>query len=365
MVTPGYYPIKGGTETVVRNLSIELNKKNIHVDVMTFNMDKKWNPKWQKKIERIDDITVIKIPAINWFPITHSNRFTMGVNLIPGRFTNFFKNYDIIHFHEDISFPLFSYFSRKSKIFHLHGVEKDFHGYFITRIILRNIADLYICLTKRMRNDLIELGISEDKIKLLPHGVDTDIFSPLGVKEENLLLFVGRIFYIKGLHVLLDSLDYLKTPIRLVIFGPIDMDSQYSKNILNTIDKINKKGKHKIIYLGEADQKDLVEWYQKASLLISPSIREALGIVNLEALSCGTPVVASNVGGIPEVVCDGVNGLLAPPHDALKLAEAIEYLLENKDIRKRFGIEGRKWVVENFSIKGMVDRLIKIYGVLL
>ena len=54
MVTPSFYPVKGGTETMVRNLSIELNKVGVHVDVMTFNMDRKWNPKWRKKIENLD-----------------------------------------------------------------------------------------------------------------------------------------------------------------------------------------------------------------------------------------------------------------------------------------------------------------------
>lgn len=116
MVTPGFYPIKGGTETMVRNLSIELNKVGVHVDVMTFNMDRKWNPKWREKIEKIDGITVFKVPALNWLPSEHSPRITFGINLIPGRFRHWMKEYDIIHFHEaEFSFPLFSYFVKKTQ----------------------------------------------------------------------------------------------------------------------------------------------------------------------------------------------------------------------------------------------------------
>jgi len=362
MVTPCYDPIKGGTETVVRNLSIELNKNNLHVDVMTFNMDKKWSPKWHGDFKRIDDINVIKIPAINWYPITHSNRITMGVNLIPGRFTHLFDNYDIIHFHEDVSFPLFSYFSRKLKIFHLHGLDKDFQKrYFFSRFIMKNIADIYICLTKQMKNDLISLGISENKIRRLPNGVNTDIFFPSVEKEKNLLLFVGRITPIKGLHVLIDSLSFLKTPVSLIIFGPFDKDIEYSEYILNAIKSTNERGRHKIIYMGRAEQRDLAKWYPKASLFISPSLTEAFSMVNIEALSCGTPVVSTNVGGIPEVVCNRSNGILVPPNNPLKLAQAIDHLLLNEDIRKQYGIEGRKWVIENFSLTVVVDQLIQIY----
>lgn len=116
MVTPGYYPIKGGTETVVRNLAIMLNKNNVHTDVMTFNLNRKWSPKWKGKVEIIDGITIFRVPALNWLPITHSPRINLGVNLISGRFTNLFKPYDVVHFHEDFSFPLFSLKKRKQYI---------------------------------------------------------------------------------------------------------------------------------------------------------------------------------------------------------------------------------------------------------
>ena len=107
MVTPGFYPITGGTETMVLNFSKELNKAGVQVDVLTFNMDRKWSPKWRKKIEKIDGITVFKVPAIDWLPIAHSPRINFGINLVPGRYTYLMKDYDVIHFHEaDFSFPL-------------------------------------------------------------------------------------------------------------------------------------------------------------------------------------------------------------------------------------------------------------------
>jgi len=362
MVTPCYYPVKGGTETVVRNLAIKLNEMGTHTDVMTFNMDRKWNPKWKGKIETTDGFKVFKIPGFNWFPIAHSDRITMGINLIPGRFANRLKEYDIIHFHEDLSFPLFSYFSKKPKIFHLHGLNVDFSKrYFLNRFILKRVADLYICLSKLMEKDLAQLGIPEKKIRCLPNGVDVKIFRPLREKKDNLILFVGRISFIKGLHVLLKSLRYLEKSIHLVIIGPLGWNVKYFDETLKLIDDENKKGIHKITYLGAQDQTDIIKWYQRASIFVLPSFTEGLGVVNLEALSCETPVVATNVGGIPEVIRDGETGILVPPNNTVKLAEAIQYLLDNEDVRKKFGKEGRRFILENFSHEAIVERLYQIY----
>ena len=363
MVTPGFHPIKGGTETVVRNLSVELNKVGVHADVMTFNMDQKWNPRWKGKIEEIDGINVFKIPALNWLPIEHSPKITMRVNLIPGRFTNIFRKYDLIHFHEDLSFPFFSLLVRTPKIFHLHGLDVNFYKrYHLSRIILKHAANLYISISRQMERDLAELGIPESKIVCLPNGIDVELFRPEGEKEDNLLLFVGRISFEKGLHVLLESLRYLKEPVRLVIVGPTDWSLKYYQDILKLIEKENRTGKHEIEYLGALDQVDIIKWYQKASIFVLSSFMEAFPVVILEALSCGTPVIATPVGGVSEVVRDGENGFLVPLNNPPKLAEAIQHLLDNKDKRIRLGREGRRWMIRSFSLDVIVNKLCNIYN---
>lgn len=363
MVTPSYYPIKGGAESVIRSLSIKLNEIGVQTDIMTFNLNRKWHPFWQAKIEKIDGVNVSKIPALNWFPMEHSDRITLGINLIPGRFRGQLKKYDVIHFHgKDLTFPFFSYTIKKPKIFHLHGFSVDFYKrYFLSRLILKHVADVYISISKCMRKELAELGIPYNKIMFLPNALDVKIFHPSGKKKDNLVLFVGRITFDKGLHILLKSLAYLEKPIYLVIIGPPDWDVEYFQEILKRIENENKKGLHKITYLGAQDQTNIVEWYQRAAIFVLPSFKEAFPIVNLEALSCETPVVASNVGGISEVVCNGKNGILVPPNNALRLAKAIQYLLDYEDIRIRLGKEGRKLIVRNFSSEVVVERLCKIY----
>jgi len=361
MVTPSYHPILGGTETVVRNLSIKLNEMGIHTDVMTFNMNRKWNPAWKGKTEKIDGVNVFKIAALNWLPIGHSQRITFKINLIPGRFTYLLKNYDLIHFHDDsdLTFPLFSYFVKKPKLLHLHGFYFDFYRRnLLSRYMLKMVADAYIPIARTFERDLVELGIPESKIRRLPNGVDVKKFHPSKEKIDNLLLFVGRISTVKGLHILLKSLRYLIKPVHLVIIGPPDYGFE---EILRLINKENERGVHEVTYLGILETEDVIKWYQRASIFVHPSLFEVFPVTNLEALSCGTPVVATNVAGIPEIVRDRQHGILVPPNNPARLAEAIQYLLENEDIRIKFGREGRKWVVKNFSLEAVTEKLCRIY----
>jgi len=364
MITPGYYPVRGGAETVVRNLSIELNRIGVHTDVMTFNMDRKWNPKWRGMIEEIDGITVSKVPALNWLPIVNSPRIKLGINLIPGRFRHLMKEYDILHFHEaEFSFPFFSYFVKKLKILHLHGIESDyFKRYHLSRFILKTAADIYLSLTKQMKDELIMLGIPKDKIVCFPNAVNSKIFQPREKKQDKTILYVGRIVPRKGLHVLLKSLNYIKNAVDLEIIGPPGWNEDYNQNILRLIDTENQKRKHKIRYLGCVDNTILIERYQKASIFVLPSFLEPFGVVLLEALACETPVVSTPTGGTTEIVENGENGMLVPVNNPLKLAEAIDYLLENKDARMKFGKAGRIKVLEDFSIEVLVKRLSKIYA---
>jgi len=363
MVTPCYYPVKGGTETMVRNLAITLNRNGVQTDVMTFNVDQNRKPKWHGKTEKIDGILVFRIPALNWLWKLHSYKITAGVNFIPGRFTNILKNYDIIHFHEfELSFPFFSFLIKKPKILHLHGIDPDFlKRHHISRLLLKHIAHIYISISKQMTKELVTFGIPKSKIIYVPNSIDTNFFKPGNHKEKNLLLYVGRISELKGLHILIKAIEYLRESIHLVIIGPPDWNNNYYQNLLNLIKKENKKGKHEIKCLGAMEQQEIVEWYQKASLFILPSFTEGFPVTILEALSCETPVIATPVGGVPEIIKNHETGILVPPGNSTHLAEAIDYLLENGDIRLRMACEGRKLVKEQYSLENACKKLCLIY----
>lgn len=363
MVTPSFYPIKGGAETIIHEMSVKLNEAGIQTDILTFNMDRKWEPYWHYRTEVKDGVRIYKIPALNWLPVAHSDRVTQGVNLIPGYFMHILRKYDIIHFHGgDMTLPLFAYTLKKPKIFQSHGFLLNFYKrYFLSRFILKNIAHLYIAITEQMWKEFIELGINKDKVIYLPNSVDVEKFFPAGQKNSNLVLFAGRITYSKGVHVLLRSLRLLRNRVHLVLIGPSDWDSRYFNYIRRQIDEENERGYHKIEYVGEQEQRDMVKWYQRSSIFVLPSLKEALPMTILESLACGTPVIATAVGGITEIIGNNENGIIVPPNDEKKLAEAIDYLLQNEDLRIRLGQSGRRKVVENYSYTTAIEKLSRIY----
>jgi glycosyltransferase involved in cell wall biosynthesis len=362
MVTPSYYPITGGAETLIRNLSIKLDNSGIHTDILTFNMLKKWEPQLESKREKLDNLTIYKIPGFNWFPTVHSDRITFGINLIPLKFRKIFNEYDIIHFHVgDLSLPFFSLDMQKPKIAHFHGPLDFYKKSYPSRKILLNMATIYVSISHEMYQALIDIGVPQNKIRYVPNGVDCNVFTPSGDKQKNLVLFVGRITSDKGLHILLKSLNTLKTKIELVIIGPPQWDTDYFKEIQNQIQKENTRGFHKITYLGWQPQNVIVEWCQKASLFVLPSFKEACGIAVLEALACETAVVATDIEGIREVVFNGVNGLLVPTNDSVKLTFAMQYLLDNESVLNKFGKEGRKIVKTSFSYDSAIKEFHQIY----
>ena len=360
MVTPCYYPVKGGTETIVRNLAVTLNKNGVQTDVMTFNVDQNRNPKWQGKIEKIDGITVYRIPALS---LIRSYRVTAMVNFIPGRFANILKNYDIVHFHEfELSFPFFSSLIQKPKILHLHGINYNFvKSHHISRFLLKHLVHIYISISRQMTEGLVNLGIPKNRIVYLPNSVDTNFFKPGKHKEENLLLYVGRISELKGLHILIKALQHLQQSVCLFIIGPPDWNTAYHQNLLNLIKKENQKGIHKVEYLGPMEQSEIVKWYQKATIFILPSFTEGFPLTILEALSCQTPVIATPVGGTPEIIKNHQTGILIPPGDTNSLAKAINFLLKNEDVRLKMACEGRKLVKEKYSLETACKKLCSIY----
>jgi starch synthase len=363
MITPGFHPVKGGTETVVRDLSIAVKELGVDVDVMTFNMNMKWRTKWNGETSYVDGIKVYRIPALNWLPKFHSPRLNLQINVIPGRFTQIFKDYDLLHFHEaEFSFPLFSTLVNKPKVLHLHGIFYDyFKRYGLSRFLLKHVASNFISITMELKSILERFGIPRERILYLPNFVNTDVFCPQGEKEDNLLLFVGRIDSRKGLHILLQALSYVHIPVHLVIIGPLRLGS-YGKIILKMIERQNQKTQHRIEYLGVLEsQQELISWYRRASVFVAPSIYEPFGVVLLEALACTTPVIGTKCGGIPEIVRENIDGRLVPPNDPRKLAVAIQYFLENKDQATRMGFEGRQRVLSNFSLEKTAKKLHSTY----
>tara|TARA_B100001250_G_scaffold200552_1_gene171975 strand:- start:2599 stop:3732 length:1134 start_codon:yes stop_codon:yes gene_type:complete len=234
-------------------------------------------------------------------------------------------------------------------VLHIHG--GDLNIYSSSSYLYKNIydatvseSDKIIVNSNDIKNKLLSLtGVIEDKVTVLSPGVSYDIFYPIDFKKlkshQNsynidsnsiVLFFAGNAIKRKGLDILLTALSHLQieqlNKITLIICsnGP---EVEKTRNRLNQIPNLNNS----TIFLNKVSQSELNILYNIATLFIFPSREEPLGLVGLEALACGTPVIGSNVGGIPEYI-NSDNGYLFDPNKPKDLSRIIGSLIDNPDI---------------------------------
>lgn len=272
--------------------------------------------------------------------------------------------YNIIHSHYWLSGPVANILSDKWEIpnvitFHTLSaiklkasssiVEHD-KRYEVEKDSMSKV-DSIIVSTKSELEDIRKLyGILDEKIKVIPPGVNLELFRPmnkieskksLGLYDNNVILYVGRIDPIKGLYTLLDSVFNLNDSynIKLIIVGGELNKSQDLINLQNyTVDK-NKS--HIVDFVGIVDQSNLPIYYNAADLFLLTSYYESFGLSVLESLSCGTPAIVSDVGGLSNLIDNGVNGYLVNDISPKGFKTYIEYFFNNINIKKS-SIECRK-----------------------
>lgn len=204
--------------------------------------------------------------------------------------------------------------------------------------------------------------------EVIPMGVDMDVFKPKKpnsrlVKKYKLsnftLLYAGRITEEKGVMYLCEAAKLLKddgVKFHLLIAGDGPLRSQL-ENYVGTA-RMHKQ----VISLGWIDQAMLNEFYSVADVFVGPSLNEAQGLVFVESLASGTPVIASKVGGIVDIVKDGKDGYLVPPGSSRALYERIHELYSDPDLLSDFTAHARKSAVDRFSWSEVTDRYKKTFG---
>jgi len=180
---------------------------------------------------------------------------------------------------------------------------------------------------------------------IVPNGVDLDHFSPDVAPIEEFddgklnILFVGRLESRKGVKYLIEAFARVKQEVpdsRLIIVGPgTRLRRKYEK-------KVAKSGLKDVVFVGFASYEDLPRYYQTADVFCAPATgSESFGIILLEAMAVGKPIVASNIEGYASVISDGVDGQLVPPKDSESLAQALITLLNDESLRQEMGAKGR------------------------
>jgi D-inositol-3-phosphate glycosyltransferase len=230
-----------------------------------------------------------------------------------------------------------------------------------------------IAPTQREKERLISFyNALPGKIGVVPCGVDLELFCPmsqptarlqLGFKaNDTLALFVGRFDAMKGLDKLLEAMRYLRSArhLRLIIAGGDGIHTPEGQKVLGLARALGVEDS--IAFVGRIDQKDLPLYYNAADVMVMPSYYESFGLVSLEALACGLPVVATPVGVMDTVIREGLNGQLAANGDATLLAEAIDRVASWSAARSAAAI---RQTVQGFAWPHIASAIIGEYGKIL
>jgi len=360
----------GGMNVYVRELSTELAKRGICVDVFTRSQD--------ASVPRVNDTAlgpgarVIHLPGGPEYPLSitqvyhHLPQFVENVRAFAEAES---ARYEVLHSHYWLSgwaalelkkvwrvpvIHMFHTLGRMKNRVAQSEEEREDELRILTEQDIVERADCIVAATAAERIQLMWLyGADMRRIRVIPPGVNVSHFHPIpkrearrmiGMGEDDLLLlFVGRIEQIKGVDILLRALAILRKEserslqnLCLAIIGGAADDEAEEDTELKRLKTLGAElGLDGLVaFLGAKNQETLQYYYSAAEAVITPSHYESFGMVALEAMACGTPVVASEVGGLAYLVQDGVTGLHVPTGDPVELAGKIRLILENEALRR-------------------------------
>jgi len=223
-----------------------------------------------------------------------------------------------------------------------------------------NKADIVTTVSEFVAEEVRKhLFFRNSQITVIGSGVDHDFFKPISPSVGNsYVLYVGRLHNKKGVLDLVHSASYVHRQYPDVHFiligsGPLE------RKIRKTVQKGGLVNRFK--FIRTADKATLRRYYSNASVFLLPSYYEGLPLSLLEAMSCGAPVVATSVGGIKEIIKHGQSGFLVRPGDLEALAQSVVYLISNPLLGRQLGENARKRIMDSFTWKKVVERLVTCY----
>ncbi|MBA2450243.1 MAG: glycogen synthase [Chloroflexi bacterium] len=262
-------------------------------------------------------------------------------------------------------------------------------GYDLTLWIERTaleMADAVIAVSEETRADIRRLFDADpDRVRVIHNGIDPSVYHPVAARDvldrygvapdRPYILFVGRITRQKGLIHLVRAIPELARSVQVVLCAGAPDTPEIGRDMEAAVADVSQ-GREGVVWIREMlARESAIQLYSHAAVFCCPSIYEPFGIINLEAMACATPVVASAVGGIPEVVVDGETGLLVPleqqvespfepidpPRFSHDLAAAINRLLADAPLRARMGAAGRRRVESHFAWSVIAQRTAELY----
>lgn len=386
----------GGMNVYVRELTRFLGRQGVHVDVFTRSED-----------EHVPSVShdlgyfnrVVHIPAGPEFYLpkphitTYTDTFAEGIIAFTEKKG---ISYDLIHSHYWMSGKAGTILKAHwgvpmLQMFHTLGLLKqqvarsaeEMEGdYRILgeRAVMAN-SDRIIAATEAERTQLETLyGVDPGKVTIIPPGVDTHHFYPIPKDEakeaigltpaDRMALFVGRIEPLKGVDTLIRAMAIVKRTCKsfrcphylVIIGGDPEEDPDEMSAEMGRLQKLclDLGLDDMILFLGKRSQTTLPYYYAASEVVVMPSHYESFGMVALEAMACGTPVIASRVGGLAHLIQDGETGYFVPAQDPHALAEKLQLLFVDNALRIRLGAQAVHYA-QDFSWEMITSQVVDVY----
>ena len=356
-----YHPWMGGVEKVIQQIAEGLNgKEDIEVEVLCCQ------PKGKKEIEKINGVKVYKASSfgILWGMPISFDFFKLFKKLL--------KEADIIDFHHP--FPLgdlviFLFRPKTKLIVHYHSdiVRQKVFGFLIKPLISHTSkkAERILVSNPNLIKNSPHLKKFQEKCQVIPFGVDLEEIKQsldemetreIKKKYKEFVLFIGRLNYYKGIGYLIEAMEDVNA--NLVIIG----EGKQEKFLRQKVKELGIE--NKVFFLPSQPRKRLINFYKASEVFVLPSIfkSEAFGIVLIEAMACGTPVISTELGtGTSWVNINRKTGFVIPPRNPKALKEAISKILENKNLAQEFGQNALERVREEFYSDKMLRGTEKVY----
>lgn len=373
MVSHDYFPNIGGIAVYTHELSKALNKIGNDVSILTYY----YATHKKIRLEYIDGIRVYRIPILKVKKIEdlqYQNRMSRFINEFQEK-----ENVDVIHW------QTLNKDSKMMRKVNVCGVEIYTNHLSWFRMLYNNrqfkkIKSLvgdpdYIICPSNETKDMTEKLYGRSKCQFIPNGVDNseltmnesekhEIKKELGIeKEDKILITTNRMEPIKGMEYFIKSIPTIlenHPNISICIVG----DGSQEKKLKQWLDsqKINSK---KIIFLGRKKNSEVKQLVAASDIYIQPSLMEGCSIAIIEAMACGKPVIACDIGGNPDIVEHNKTGILVKEKDSQAIFKAIDYLLANPKIAKSLGENGLNKVESSLNWKAIADEVDGVYDFVL
>lgn len=370
----------GGLNIYVRELSREMERRGHTMDIFT----RRTEPDTPDVTQISDATRVVQVQAGPFDAgkgeqRRHLKSFRSGVTRFAAKTE---REYDLIHSHYWMSglvgldlaarweVPHVTMFHTLAEAKNRHHLGEREPRYRMTgELRVAGGADTIVCASEWERDLLVEhYGAKPMNVSVIPCGVDTARFRPrdggslrarLGLDADiPVLLFIGRIEPLKGIDVLIRAASQLDGRFQLLVVGGDEKDAPRKEDLRRLAADLGISGQ--VVFADAVPHEELPEYYCAADICVVPSHYESFGLVALEAMACGVPVVASRVGGLKETVRDGKTGYLVPWRCPEPFSERLDLLLTNEPLRRSLGKEARR-AAAGFSWTSVAGQVEAVY----